>query len=170
MRCDISDWEAVKDVAERIKKDTDRLDILINNAGRGIMTYQLTDYGVDRHMALNSFGHIVLTSALFPLLKKTAEKTGEPVRIVNQASNAHQGAPKDTKFESLEELNQDLGPNGQYGRSKLALILEARFFDRHITKKGNPNIFMNSTHPGFVSTKQSKVDIHEPYVAPHHPR
>lgn len=50
IECDLSDWNKVKEVAEQISNSTDRLDILINNAGRGIMTYQLTDYGVDRHV------------------------------------------------------------------------------------------------------------------------
>ncbi|KAF7553720.1 hypothetical protein G7046_g7027 [Stylonectria norvegica] len=162
IKCDLSNWSDLKAVADTITKSMDRLDILVNNAGRGIMTYQLTDYGVDRHMAINCMGHVILTSLLLPLLKKTAEK-GDVVRIVNQGSNAHQGAPSDTKFESLEELNQDLGPNGQYGRSKLAVILDARYFTRKVTNNGFPNVLMNATHPGFVSTKQSKEDIHEPY-------
>lgn len=51
LHCDLTDWKEVKDVAEKIKKQTDRLDILVNNAGRGIMSFELTDYGVDRHMA-----------------------------------------------------------------------------------------------------------------------
>ncbi|KAI0158562.1 retinol dehydrogenase 12 [Pestalotiopsis sp. NC0098] len=162
IQCDLSDWKRAKDVAEQIKKENDRLDILINNAARGIMTYQLTDYGVDRHMAVNHMGHVVFTSHLLPLMKKTAEQ-GNVVRISNQSSNAHQAAPSDTKFENLDELNRDLGPNGQYGRSKLAGILYARYFNRHVTQAGHPNILMNATHPGFVSTKQSKEDIHEPY-------
>jgi NAD(P)-dependent dehydrogenase (short-subunit alcohol dehydrogenase family) len=121
LHCDMADWKRVKDVAELIKKENSRLDILINNAGRGIMTFQLSDYGVDRHMAVNHMGHVVLTSHLLPLLKTTAEK-GNVVRIANQASNAHHGTPSDTKFADLEELNQDLGPNGNYGRSKLAAV------------------------------------------------
>ncbi|KAI8315317.1 putative oxidoreductase bli-4 [Colletotrichum sp. SAR11_59] len=161
-QCDMSDWKRVKEVAEAIKNDADRLDILVNNAGRGIMSAELTDYGVDRHMALNHMGHVVLTSHLLPLIKETAEK-GNVVRIVNQASNAHQAAPSDVKFESLEELNKDLGPNGQYGRSKLANILYARYFARNVTQNGHPNVLMNATHPGFVSTKMSKEDIFEPY-------
>ncbi|KAJ3575428.1 hypothetical protein NPX13_g4036 [Xylaria arbuscula] len=159
---DLSDWKKTVDVADQIARDTDRLDILVNNAGRGIMTYQLTDYGVDRHMAVNHFGHVILTSKLLPLLKKTAEK-GNRVRIVTLGSNAHQAAPKDTKFESLEELNQDLGPNPQYGRSKLAQMLYARDFAKHVTNAGHPNVLMNSIHPGFVSTKMSKEDILEPF-------
>lgn len=53
LQCDLSDWYAVKATADKIVKSTDRIDILIGNAARGIMTYQLTDYGVDRHMAVN---------------------------------------------------------------------------------------------------------------------
>lgn len=157
-RCDLTDWARVHKVAGEIAADTDRLDILINNAGRGVMTAQLTDYGVDRHMALNHMGHMVLTSGLLPLLKRTAEK-GDVVRISHQSSNAHNGAPSDTKFESLEELNSDAGPNGQYGRSKLASILYTRYFARKNTQK---NLLMNCTHPGFVSTKQSVEDVFEP--------
>ncbi|RKL34097.1 hypothetical protein BFJ72_g9584 [Fusarium proliferatum] len=126
IQCDLSDWAEVKKAAEQIKKSTDRLDILVNNAGRGIMTYQLSKYGVDQHMAVNHFGHVLLTSYLLELLKKTADEHGT-VRIVNLGSNAHQGAPSDVKFESLDELNQDLGPNPQYGRSKLAAILYSRY-------------------------------------------
>ncbi|KAI8629309.1 hypothetical protein F5Y19DRAFT_464503 [Xylariaceae sp. FL1651] len=162
INCDLGDWKKTRDIVEEIKKDTDRLDILINNAGRGIMTHQLTDYGVDRHMAVNHMGHVILTSHLLPLMKKTAED-GNIVRISHQSSNAHQSAPNDTKFESLEELNRDLGPNAQYGRSKLASILYSRYFARKVTKAGHPNVLMNATHPGFVSTKMSKQDIFEPY-------
>ncbi|KAI0538014.1 hypothetical protein GGR58DRAFT_469800 [Xylaria digitata] len=136
--------------------------MLINNAARGIMTYQLTEYGIDRHMAVNHIGHVVLTSQLLPSMKETAQR-GNIVRISNQASNVHQSAPNDTKFESLEELNQDLGPNTQYGRSKLANILYSRHFTRVVTQAGHPNILMNSTHPGFVSTRMSKEDILEPF-------
>lgn len=94
-------------------------------------------------------------------MKKTASD-GNTVRIVNLSSNAHQAAPKDVKFENIDELNQDLGPNGQYGRSKLATLLHARYLARHLTKE-HPNILANATHPGFVDTKMSSQDIHEPY-------
>ena len=106
-------------------------------------------------------GHVILISHLLPIMKKTASE-GSMVRIAIVGSNAHQSAPSDCKFESLDELNQDLGPNPQYGRSKLANILHARYLARHLTKS-YPNILANATHPGFVDTKMSKVDIHEPY-------
>lgn len=161
LKCDLTDWKAVAETAEKISDNTDRLDILINNAARGIMTYQLTKYGVDEHMALNHMGHVILTSHLLPLLKKTASK-GNTVRIVFLGSNAHQGTPSDCKFASLSELNTDLGPNGQYGRSKLAQMLYAKYLSKNLTSK-YPNILANSVHPGFVSTRQSKELIHEAF-------
>jgi NAD(P)-dependent dehydrogenase (short-subunit alcohol dehydrogenase family) len=159
--CELSNWTQVTEAASKIREQTDRLDILINNGARGIMTYQLTDYGVDRHMAVNHIGHVILTSHLLPLLKKTAEQ-GHTVRISNQASNAHEQTPGDTKFASLDEMNRDLGPMGQYGRSKLAGILYSRYLARHLTSS-YPKILVNATHPGVVETKMSKQDIHEPY-------
>lgn len=161
IQCDMSDWNRVAQVSKEIKDQTDRLDILICNAARGIMTYQLTDYGVDRHMAVNHMGHTILTSHLLPLIKKTASG-GSKCRIVHLASNAHQSTPSDTKFASLDELNRDLGPMGQYGRAKLAAILYAKYHAKHLTPE-HPNILANAVHPGVVKTKMSQDDIHEPY-------
>jgi NAD(P)-dependent dehydrogenase (short-subunit alcohol dehydrogenase family) len=161
LKCDLADWEQAGKTAFEIAQKTDRIDILINNAARGIMTYQLSKHGVDLHMALNHMGHVVFTSHLLPLLKSTAEK-GDKVRIVQLGSNAHENAPKDTKFESIDELNTDLGPMAQYGRSKLAAILYARYLARHLSSS-HPNILSNTTHPGFVETRQSVDHIHEAY-------
>ncbi|KNG51173.1 retinol dehydrogenase 12 [Stemphylium lycopersici] len=161
LKCDLADWEQTGKTAFEISQKTDRVDILINNAARGIMTYQLAKNGVDLHMAGNHMGHVVLTSHLLPLLKSTAEK-GDKVRIVQLGSNAHESAPKDVKFESVEELNQDLGPMAQYGRTKLCSILYAKYLARHLSST-HPNILSNATHPGFVETKQSVDLIHEAY-------
>ena len=127
------------------------------------MTYQLSDDGIDRHMAVNHFGHVILTSHLLPVIKKTAsEFPDQTIRIVNQASNAHESSPPDTKFADVSELNKDLGPLAQYGRSKLASILYSRYLNRHLTST-HKNILVNATHPGFVDTAMSSRDIHEPY-------
>ncbi|KAL3427188.1 retinol dehydrogenase 12 [Phlyctema vagabunda] len=161
LQCDLRDWETIPKIASQIRQKTDRVDILINNAARGIMTAQITSYGVDEHMAVNHIGHTILTSHLLPVLKKTAED-GNTVRIVNMGSNAHAGAPSSTKFASLEELNEDLGPNAQYGRSKLATMHYSFYLARHLSS-AHPRILANTTHPGFVDTKASTSDIHEAY-------
>lgn len=160
LECDMGDLPNVVKTAKTISESTDRLDILCLNAARGIMTYQLTDEGLDRHMQVNHVGHVTLCSHLLPLLKKTAAKG--TVRIQAQSSNAHQATPSDCKFASIDEMNQDLGPNGQYGRSKLASALYMRYLAAHLSAS-HPHILANATHPGFVETKMSVEDIHEPY-------
>lgn len=112
-------------------------------------------------MSTSLLGPVALTSHLLPLLKKTASPSSI-VRIVNQSSNLHEKAPPDTKFASLEELNQDLGPNALYARAKLAILLYSRYLARNLADS-DPDIFVNATHPGIVETKMSVEDIHEPY-------
>ncbi|OSS43511.1 hypothetical protein B5807_11901 [Epicoccum nigrum] len=161
MKCDLSDWEETGRTAFNIAKQTDRIDILINNAARGIMTYQLAKNGIDLHMATNHFGHVVLTSHLLPTIKETA-KNGNTVRIVCTSSNLHEQAPNDTEFASVDELNRDLGAQPQYGRAKLADLLYAKYLARHLTSQ-HPNILANAIHPGIVETRQSTEHIHEPF-------
>lgn len=52
LQCDLSDWKKTKETADKISSATERIDILINNAARGIMTFQLTEYGVERHVSI----------------------------------------------------------------------------------------------------------------------
>ncbi|KAJ4378847.1 hypothetical protein N0V86_005720 [Didymella sp. IMI 355093] len=160
MKCDLSDWEETGRTAFKIAEQTDRIDILINNAARGIMTYQLASNGVDLHMATNHFGHVILTSHLLPILKETAKK--DKVRIVCTSSNLHEQAPSDTKFASIDELNRDLGAQPQYGRAKLANLLYAKYLARHVTSQ-HPNLLVNAIHPGIVETRQSTEHIHEAF-------
>jgi NAD(P)-dependent dehydrogenase (short-subunit alcohol dehydrogenase family) len=160
-QCDLADWIQTAKVANEIASQTDRIDILINNAGRGIMTRQLSQNGIDLHMAINHFGHVVLTSHLLPVMKQHADK-GNWVRIVNVASNLHAQAPSETEFASLEELNRDYGPQPQYGRSKLANILYSKWLNQHL-QSSHPKIIVNAIHPGIVDTAQTNVHIHEAF-------
>lgn len=160
IQCDLADWEQTAKVANEIASQTDRIDILINNAARGIMTRQLAPKnGIDLHMATNHMGHVVFTSHLLPTLKKTAE-AGHTVRIVNLASNLHTATPSETEFASVEELNRDYGAQAQYGRTKLATLLHAKWLNAHL-KSSYPNIIVNATHPGIVDTAQTNVHVHE---------
>jgi hypothetical protein len=57
IKCSLTDWPTVTTAASQISNSSDRLDILTNTAARGIITFQLSPYGVDEHMALNHMGH-----------------------------------------------------------------------------------------------------------------
>jgi hypothetical protein len=74
----------------------------------------------------------------------------------------HESAQTDTKFASLDEINTDLGLNKQYARSKLAVMLYARYMATNLSKT-HPNILVNCVHPGIVETAQPTQHIHEAY-------
>lgn len=161
-QCDLSDWEQTANIASEISKKTDKLDIVINNAARGVMSRQLSaSNAIDLHMPTNHFGHVVLVSHLVPLLKKTAE-SGRRVRIVNVVSKLHAAAPSDVAFASVHELQKSYGPTAQYARSKLAEFLYTKYLARNLTPQ-HPNILVNTSYPGIVDTAQTNDHIREAY-------
>lgn len=157
---DLGDYPAVDKVVEKIKEETDRIDILDCSAAIGMYRTDIpsstTDgsRALDRHFAVNNVGHAILTQGLMPIIKNTAQKTGD-ARIVIMASNLHFSASSDVKFASIDELNTDLGPTLQYNRSKLGNVLYAKKLARLFKGEGfGDKIFVNCIHPGVVKTSQ----------------
>lgn len=160
VQCDLSQWETdVIEAAKKITSLTSHLDIVINNAARGIMLPKTDSHGLDLHMSSNHIGHVVLMSHLLPLLKKSASSRNI-VRIVNMASMSHEQAPPDTTFDKIEDFEQGIGVHKTYARTKLANILYTRWLADRV---GNDNILVNATHPGVVNTPATIEGIHEPY-------
>jgi WW domain-containing oxidoreductase len=159
-KLDLGDYPSVKKVVEQIKGETETIDILDCDAAIGMYRTDIPSstadksHAIDRHFAVNNVGHEILIQGLLPIIKKTAEKTGD-ARIVIMASNLHFSASKDVKFASVDELNTDLGPTLQYNRSKLGNVLHAKKLARIFKGEGfGDKIFVNSIHPGVVKTAQ----------------
>jgi WW domain-containing oxidoreductase len=151
----------VDEVAKSLAKELDRLDALVCNAGLGVGVYNETRDGLDSHMQVNVFSQAHLTLTLLPILQKTADS-----RIVHQSSDLHKGADSSMKFESIEEMNQDIGAAKLYNRTKLAQILflrelyfriKAGEFGQVTGTQGLP--WINATHPGGVLTDQQNQAI-----------
>ncbi|WIM72693.1 SDR family NAD(P)-dependent oxidoreductase [Corynebacterium suedekumii] len=112
---DLSDRAQVLELAEDIHALTDRLDVLVNNAGigqgRGDVREVSAD-GTELRLAVNHLAPFALSLRLLPLLRRAA-----PGRIVNVASAAQH--PLD-----LQDLNLKQGYTGSraYAQSKLAMI------------------------------------------------
>ena len=139
--CDLSLMEAVRKLAKELQTDYDRLDVLLNNAGAYFSEFEKTDEGFERTFALNHLSYYLLTDLLLDILEKTGN-----ARIVNVASDAHQGA--ELSFENLQGFDGYKGWPA-YCKSKLANIMYTYELDRRISGKG---ITANSLHPGFVDT------------------
>ncbi|KAJ4309721.1 hypothetical protein N0V94_008791 [Neodidymelliopsis sp. IMI 364377] len=153
--CDMGNLKEVKDVFTDLRNSLDRLDFLVLSAGINTNQYGTDSDGIDRHFGVNWLGHFYVCNQLWPLLRKTGKHASNPApRVVFEASEMHRGAPSNVHFASLEELNNpDIGPTQLYGRTKLAMILGAKYGLRdHVIKPNNDNVYALSVHPGAVNT------------------
>ena len=114
---DFSALAEVRRLAETVQERTDRLDILINNAGIGTggagAPRQTSADGNELRFAVNYLAGFLLTHLLLPLLKQSA-----PARIVNVASAGQQ--PID--FADIM-LTRSYSGTRAYCQSKLAQIM-----------------------------------------------
>ncbi|KAL2060546.1 hypothetical protein VTL71DRAFT_9187 [Oculimacula yallundae] len=84
--------------AKSFLSQVDRLDILAS-------AYSLTRDGIETLVATNHIGHFVLTEALLPLLRQTAQLPGSDVRVVTVSSDLHTYV-KDIQLETKADLNK----------------------------------------------------------------
>jgi NAD(P)-dependent dehydrogenase (short-subunit alcohol dehydrogenase family) len=81
--CDLSDLQAIDALTEQISGDFERIDYVVNNAGRSIRrSLKLSEdrfHDFERTMQLNYFGAIRLVMGLLP--KMRAQKSGHVVNI-----------------------------------------------------------------------------------------
>jgi WW domain-containing oxidoreductase len=155
-QCNLEDLKQTDEVARSLAQELTRLDALVCNAGLGVGVYNETRDGLDSHMQVNVFSQAHLTLTLLPVLQKTPDS-----RIVHQSSDLHKGATSSMKFESIEEMNQDIGATLLYNRTKFAQILflrelyartKAGQFGAVTGSEGLP--WINATHPGGIKTDQ----------------
>ena len=83
---DLSSLSETRRLAEQIRQQYPRLDVLLNNAGAMFWNRSESVDGIEKTFALNHLSYFVLTNLLLPVLKQST-----PARIVNVASDAHQG-------------------------------------------------------------------------------
>src|ERR671917_1300296 len=110
---DLSSLAAVRDLAERILSEHDRLDVLVNNAGIISPERRESEDGYELTFAVNYLSHFLLTRLLTPLLRRSA-----PARIVNVASAGQ--SPLDFSNPMLERGYDAMRA---YTQSKLAQVL-----------------------------------------------
>ena len=151
---DLLNLKAVDSLGKTLAK-LPRLDTIWCNAGVGTGPRSLSPDGIDAHFTLNHLSHFVLMHHLLPLVRKTGREYGE-ARVVFTSSSLHATAPSSVKFQSKEEINEDIGPNSLYARSKVANLLYARQLAKIVEGE---NVFINAIHPGAVKTGISIADI-----------
>lgn len=139
---DLSSLASVRDCAERLLAQTNRLDGLINNAGAEFKTRTLTIDGLEANFATNVLGPFLLTNSLIPLLKRSA-----PNRIINVSSGGMYTAKLDvTDFQFEHKPFNNLAA---YAQAKRAQVMLTEMWAAMLHRDG---VTVNAMHPGWVDT------------------
>ncbi|GAA3605061.1 SDR family NAD(P)-dependent oxidoreductase [Nonomuraea rosea] len=150
-RLDLSDLASVRTFAAGVGK----VDLLVNNAGIGMIPRQETKDGFEMQFGTNHLGHFALTGLLLPLLL-----AAPGARVVNVSSDAHAMGRLD--FGNLD-LERGYGRMSAYGRSKLANLLFALELQRRAQRAG-ADLISVATHPGATATSIFKLGPLQPLL------
>jgi NAD(P)-dependent dehydrogenase (short-subunit alcohol dehydrogenase family) len=142
---DLSSLAAVRDLAERILSEYDRLDVLVNNAGIIVQERKESEDGYELTFAVNYLSHFLLTSLLLPLLKDSA-----PARVVNVASAGQ--SPIDFDDPMLERGYDAMRA---YSMSKLAQIMFTLELAERLSDTG---VSVNALHPASLMDTKMVLD------------
>jgi NAD(P)-dependent dehydrogenase (short-subunit alcohol dehydrogenase family) len=148
LRADLSSMAEAVRLAEEVGARTDRLDLLVNNAGGMCTELVMTDEGFEQNFATNHLGPFLLTDRLLPLLRRTAaDRPAGSVRILMTASDAGEMIPG-LNLDDMQSL-KNFNPGLAYCSGKLANILFARALGRRLAGDG---IAAHAVHPGPVDS------------------
>jgi NAD(P)-dependent dehydrogenase (short-subunit alcohol dehydrogenase family) len=141
LTADLSSHAQIRTLVDQFKSKYDRLHVLVNNAGALFTSLRESVDGIEMTFALNHLNYFLLTNLLLDTITASA-----PARIVNVASNAHEGGK--INFDDLEHRQGYSGWDA-YNSSKLANILFTYELARRLEGTG---VTVTAVHPGFVNT------------------
>lgn len=145
VHADLSSMAEVRRLAKDVEMQTDRLDVLVNNAGVFLHERKLTVDGFETTFAVNHLAPFLLTHLLLPKLQESTQG-----RIVTVSSIAHSRGRID--FDDLTSERYFHGYTA-YAASKLANVLFAYEMARRL--RGS-HVTSNVLHPGVITTKLLK--------------
>jgi NAD(P)-dependent dehydrogenase (short-subunit alcohol dehydrogenase family) len=149
LRADIALISGAATLAKDIATRTDRIDVLINNAGGTPREQVITAEGNEATFTGNHLGHFLLTNRLLPLLRAAAKNQPRgTVRILSTSSSAHEYTPG-LDWSDLQSL-KTFETTRAYCNAKLANVLFTRALAKRLAPDG---IVVHAMHPGLVDTR-----------------
>jgi NAD(P)-dependent dehydrogenase (short-subunit alcohol dehydrogenase family) len=147
---DFASFAAVRDMAAELHRRTDRLHVLVNNAGAMYPARRESPDGIELTLAVDHLAPFLLTNLVLDLLA-----ADPPSRVVNVSSGAHRRA--ELHFDDLES-HRDYEGRRVYARVKAMNIL----FTRELARRAPPGVTVNAISPGLVHTEFGLKDGYGP--------
>jgi len=141
-RMDLGDLVDTGEAAAKLATETDRVDLLVLNAGVMAAPLERTAQGHEGQLAVALLGHHLLTTALLEHL------TASQGRVVTLSSVAHRMAPFD--FGDPDFTTREYDRWVAYAQSKTATALYALELARRF---GPAGVVGTAVHPGVIKTE-----------------
>jgi NAD(P)-dependent dehydrogenase (short-subunit alcohol dehydrogenase family) len=140
--CDLSRLDSVRRFAERFSAKTQRLDVLVNNAGVLTQERELSADGIELTLATNVIGPFLVTRLLIPVLERSA-----PSRIVNVSSGGMY--TQKLQADDLQSEHGHFDGPTVYARTKRAEVVLTEMWAERLAGTGAT---VHGMHPGWADT------------------
>jgi retinol dehydrogenase 12 len=140
IHCDLASLASVRESAQAVRRDFDRIDLLINNGGMVSMRHRVSTDGFELTFATNHLGPFLLTRQL-------QDRMAEDGRIVTVASRIHHKGRLDLQAVTDKKIRYDA--QAAYARSKLANVMHTFALARRLA---GTRVTVNCLHPGVVAS------------------
>jgi NAD(P)-dependent dehydrogenase (short-subunit alcohol dehydrogenase family) len=156
VRCDLASLQSVRDCAQAVRREFERITLLINNAGMVSTRHRMSVDGFELTFASNHLGPFLLTRLL-------QDRMSDGGRIVTVSSRAHYRGKLD--LAQIPDPKARYNSRGAYARSKLANVLHTFALARRLAAT---TVTVNCLHPGIVATNLLPrwLQIVKPLISP----
>lgn len=159
IQCNLDSLTSVNQAANELLKQTDQLNILINNAGIYHVPFTLTEDGFESTFGVDHIAHHLLFKKLAPLMIKSSSPECQS-RVIAVSSSVHMRGDVD-----FNDINYTQGRQydkaDAYCQAKLANIWFANHLDKLYGQQGVHGL---SLHPGSVLTDSALANPREDMV------
>ena len=157
VHCDLARLASVRQSVQAVRRDFDRIDLLINNAGMVSMRHHVSEDGFELTFATNHLGPFLLTQQLL-------DRMAEHGRIVTVSSRIHYKGKLDLGTVTDRKTRYDA--QAAYARSKLANVMHTFALARRLAGTA---VTVNCLHPGVVASNLLPrwLRLIKPIISPH---
>lgn len=162
LELDMNNYNSVLSFAKTLEEEVPTVNILLLNAGIGLLKLERSPSGHDCVTQVNYLSNALLIAALLPYLKASAETSGVPSRITWVGSRMYfttsleEKAPIKTGESVLEHMDSKefFFPKERYNDTKL---LCAMFMYSLAQRLDKSKVILNMVCPGLINTNMTNV-------------